>query len=319
MNLYLTHKCNRGCPFCFAKKVSQKASHDQTEILTIEDIEKLFSHFKELGTSVNHIGLLGGEPFLYPHLRELLHLFDQKGVAAKIFTSATNQLPEVLEEMDITQAIGKINFIVNVGTSDTYNERQFENLEHFLHHFAPLVSLSFTILDLSKSPDYLFDLIDKYQLNRDIRTGIALPILNGGNQYISLDHYKEAGKYFVSVATQAAERGITLSMDCGFIACMFTTQQIGKLLRLGTGVHFLCGTAMDIGPGLQAWNCFPLFQIGQVDAMQASDLNELERMLKEAVTRQLGTASGILNACAQCSSMQKNLCEGGCLSFKSVK
>ena len=93
-------------------------------------------------------------------------------------------------------------------------------------------------LDLSKSPDYLFDLIDKYQLNRDIRTGIALPILNGGNQYISLDHYKEAGKYFVSVATQAAERGITLSMDCGFIACMFTTQQIGKLLRLGTGSIF---------------------------------------------------------------------------------
>lgn len=319
MNLYLTHKCNRKCPFCFAKEVALKTDINYNEILSIEEIKRLLDRFKEIEISIKNIGLLGGEPFLYPHLEELLSLLSEKGITAKIFTSATNAMPSVLKDMSIKQATGKMNFVVNVGERNTYSEKQFYNLETFLHHFAPLSSLSFTIFDLSTSPTYLFNLIDEYQLNRNIRTGIALPILKGGNQYITLNSYQKAGTYFVSVAEQAAERSITLSMDCGFIACMFTKQQIGRLLRLGTEVHFSCGTAMDIGPKLQAWNCFPLFQLGQIDAMQAKDLNDLENILKTSTTRYLGTSNGILKECAQCSLMKRKLCDGGCLSFKSIK
>ena len=45
-NLYLTHKCKRGCPFCFARKVL-KAADDVNEILTLEEIETFLDHFKD--------------------------------------------------------------------------------------------------------------------------------------------------------------------------------------------------------------------------------------------------------------------------------
>ena len=296
MNLYLTHRCNRGCPFCFARKVLKEAGNDLDEIMSINEVRLLLDHFPEIETSVKNLGLLGGEPFLYPHLGKLLNLLSERGISSKIFTSATNEMPDELKAMSVEEAYGILNFVVNVGTRDTYTEEKIQRLYTFLRHFAPLVSLSFTIFDLTTDPTYLFELIDEYGLSRNIRTGIALPILYGGNQFISLNDYKKAGEYFVAVARKAAERGITLSMDCGFIACMFNDQQIGELLRLGTGVHFLCGAAMDIGPKLQAWNCFPLFQIGRVDALQAKNLADLESML-----------------------MRKGLCEGGCQSFKSIK
>lgn len=319
MNLYLTHRCNRGCPFCFARKVLQDAGNNLDEIMSISEVKTLLDHFPEIENSIRNIGLLGGEPFLYPYLDELLNLLSERGVSAKVFTSATNTMPDILKEMSIDNAVGKINFVVNVGTRDTYSEKQYQNLDVFLRHYAPLASLSFTIFNLQTNPTYLFDLIDGYGLCRNIRVGIALPILYGGNQYIALNDYKKAGSYLVDVAKQAAIRGITLSMDCGFIACMFTDQQIGELLRLGTGVHFLCGAAIDIGPRLEAWNCFPLFQTGRVDALRTDNLSKLEQMLKSATATHTGSSCGILPECTECRLMQRGLCEGGCLSFKSIQ
>ena len=74
MNLYLTHKCNRGCAFCFARKIVSEGGVDINEILTIEDVEKLLRHYQK---DLEVVGLLGGEPFLYPHLGELLKLLDK--------------------------------------------------------------------------------------------------------------------------------------------------------------------------------------------------------------------------------------------------
>ena len=42
-NLYLTHKCNRGCPFCFARDVL-KESGRLDEILTIDEITRFLDH-----------------------------------------------------------------------------------------------------------------------------------------------------------------------------------------------------------------------------------------------------------------------------------
>ena len=312
-NLYLTHKCRRGCPFCFARKVL-KAADDVNEVLTLEEIERFLTHYEgQLG----EIGLLGGEPFLYPQLMEVIQLLQKHHVHAKIFTSATDALPDGLQDFDVD--CGAVNFVVNVGDRSTYNDRQFANLERFFDKFHKVSVLSYTIFDLEKdNPEFLFDMIDRYQLLRNIRTGIALPIYKGGNQYIDLDDYQRAGEYFCQCAEQAGKRHITMAMDCGFQACMFTDAQIGRLFRLGSDFNFMCGAALDIGPGLQAWNGFPLFQLGRVDAMDACNLVELKDKLSAQLEKTLGCAPGVRPQCAVCELFKRHLCEGGCKSFKSI-
>ena len=312
-NLYLTHKCKRGCPFCFARKVL-KAADNVDVVLTLEEIETLLNHFKG---QFHDLGLLGGEPFQYPELIKVIELLRRNHIHAKIFTSATDPLPEGLEGLD--PSCGCLNFVVNVGDRSTYNERQFANLERFFDKFHSVSALSYTIFDLEKdNPEFLFDMIDHYHLVRNIRTGIALPIYKGGNRYIDLDDYRKAGEYFVKCCEQAALRRITMSMDCGFQACMFNDEQIGHLIKLGSGIGFMCGAALDIGPGLQAWNCFPLFQLGRVNALDASTIVELKDMLNAKLEETLGSRKGVRPGCATCELLPRNLCEGGCKSFKSV-
>lgn len=313
-NLYLTHKCRRGCPFCFARKVL-RAAEDKSEILTLEEIERFITHYEG---EFPELGLLGGEPFQYPYLVEAIELLRKHNIRIKIFTSATDPLPAGMEDLDISR--GDIIFVVNVGDRNTYNDEQYANLERFFDKFHSVSSLSYTIFDLENdNPEMLFDMIDKYGLVRGIRTGIALPIYKGGNQYIKLEDYKRAGEYLVKCAERAAKRHIAMGLDCGFQACMFTDEQIGRLLRCGTHLLFECGAALDVGPGLQAWNCFPLFQLGRVDAMDAKDLKELTCKLEKKLSETLGDAPGIFEECADCDTRKRGLCHGGCKSFSSIK
>lgn len=312
-NLYLTHHCNRGCPFCFARKVLAQRK-DRNEILTVEEITKLLDHYHN---SIHTIGLLGGEPFLYPHLAEVIQLLHERQILCKIFTSATNPMPKDVEAFPAT--MDYVNFVVNVGERATYKDDQFQNLERFFEKFHEVSALSFTIFDLNADPTFLFDMIDKYQLSRSIRTGIALPIYQGGNKYIMPDEYQKAGEYFIRCVDQAAARQITMNMDCGFQACMFNDEQRGHLLRQGTQMEFVCGAAIDIGPGLQAWNCFPLFQLGYVNALDADNEEDLTRLLHKQVAKEIGCEYGVRPECKNCELMEHGLCQGGCRSFKSIQ
>jgi sulfatase maturation enzyme AslB (radical SAM superfamily) len=313
-NLYLTHKCNRGCPFCFARKVLNESGGNVDELLTIDDIKTLLAHFPG---QFREIGLLGGEPFLYPYLGEALELLWQQHIVPKIFTSATNPLPASLRDIDV----GKhpLNFVVNIGTRDSYTDEKYQNLIDFFTKFHAVSSLSYTILDLDANPSFLFDIIDRFQLfSRSVRVGVALPIYKGGNQYVSKEDYQKLGKFFVTFAGMAHERNVILGMDCGFTACMFTPTEVGALQRSGVRFSFACGAAVDIGPGLKAWNCFPLFQLHKENVLESKNMRELIRKFDTNMHEYFNRRVGIFRECDDCKYLKRRACQGGCKSFKSI-
>jgi sulfatase maturation enzyme AslB (radical SAM superfamily) len=313
-NLYLTHKCNRGCPFCFARKVLKDGGGNVDELLTVEEIKTLLAHFSG---QFREIGLLGGEPFLYPYLGEVLELLWQQKIVPKIFTSATNPVPEKLNDLDITKQ--PVNFVVNTATRDTYSDEKYENLIAFFSKFHAVSSLSYTLFDLDADTTFLFDIIDRFQLlSRTIRVGVALPIYKGGNQYIDKKDYPELGKFFVTFAKMAYDRNVILGMDCGFVACMFTPTEVGALQRCGVRFSFTCGAAIDIGPRLQAWNCFPLFQLHSENVLESKSMDELIRKFNKTMDAYFNYQTGIFPQCGDCKYFKRRVCQGGCKSFKSV-
>ena len=314
-NLYLTHKCKRGCPFCFARKVLNEGSRNEEEILTVGEIETLLQQFQG---QFHELGLLGGEPFLYPHLGEVLELLWRHNILPKIFTSATDPLPDSLKNMDVTKH--PVNFIVNAGSRDSYTKEKYDNLTVFFEKFNVVSTLSYTILDLDSDPAFLFDIIDRFHLlTRSIRVGIALPIYKGGNQYIDRQDYRRAGKFFVEFAKAAYERNVILGMDCGFTACMFTPTEVGTLQRCGVRYSFTCGAAIDIGPGLEAWNCFPLFQLYREKVLDSKSINNLTRKFDTFMNKYFNGQVGIFDECTDCEYLKRRLCQGGCKSFKSIE
>lgn len=312
-NLFLTHRCTRGCSFCFARNVINKNDDKTNEILTIDEVRTVLSHFRG---QFPEIGLLGGEPFLYPYLYEVMDLLWQQNIIPKIFTSATNPVPEKIQEIDIRQH--PVNFVVNVGTRDSYSEKKYANLTRFFARFHAVSALSYTIFDLEDDPSFLFDIIDEFRLlRRFIRVGVALPIYMGGNRYIDKKEYREVGKFFVNFAEMAYKRHIKLGMDCGFVACMFTPLEIGALQRCGVRFPFNCGSAIDIGPGLKAWNCFPLFQLQSENVLESKNIGELTSKFKKKLADYFNK-TGIFPYCGDCKHYIRKVCDGGCKSFKSI-
>ncbi|MDR0430642.1 MAG: radical SAM protein [Tannerellaceae bacterium] len=312
-NLYLTHKCNRGCSFCFARKVLNDGKGHIDDLLSVDEIKQLLEHFPN---QFPEIGLLGGEPFLYPYLDKVLELLWQYRIIPKIFTSATNPIPVGLAGLDIAEK--PINFVVNIGTRDSYSEEKYANLLRFFSMFHTRSSLSYTIFDLKADTSFLFDIINQFQLARTIRVGVALPIYKGGNQYIKKEDYTTLGKYVVKFAENASKQNITLGLDCGFVACMFTTKEIGILQCCGVRASFCCGAALDIGPGLEAWNCFPLFQLHKEKALEAENMGELIKKFRVNMNSYFGGQPGIFEKCGACKHYMRKTCGGGCKSFKSV-
>ena len=313
-NLYLTHKCNRGCSFCFARKVLKDGAGDVNEILTINEIEQLLIHFSG---QLPELGLLGGEPFLYPHLGDALELLWQHNIIPKIFTSATNPLPEALKQIDTTKKI--VHFVVNIGTQDSYSDEQYKNLLCFFEKFHCQSSLSYTIFDLDADTAFLFDIIENFKLTmRNIRVGVALPIYKGGNQYIKKEDYRKLGKYFVNFAEKAATKRVILGMDCGFVACMFDKKEIGTLQRCGIQVAFCCDAAIDIGPGLNVWNCFPLFQLHKENVLESTNMKDLLKKFHHHMRDRFGGKTGIFEECKDCKHLRRRTCRGGCKSFNSI-
>ena len=313
-NLYLTHKCNRGCPFCFARKVLKEGGGNIDEILTIEEVKTLINQFPN---QFREFGILGGEPFLYPHLGELLELLWQNNIMPKIFTSATNPMPESIRNIDLLKI--PVSFIVNIGTRDTYSDEKYNNLVQFFSKFNIVSSLSYTILDLNADTTFLFDVIDQFKLlTRSIRVGVALPIYKGGNQYVAKEQYKQLADFFVEFAQKAYDRSVLLGMDCGFVACMFTPTQIGALQRCGVNFSFVCGAAIDIGAKLKAWNCFPLFQLHRENVLEAKNVGELIHKFNTKMNEYFNNQIGIFEECRDCKYFKRRVCEGGCKSFKSI-
>lgn len=90
-NIHLTGICNYSCEHCFARCLSHKC-------LTPAQWEPIVDHLKRIG--VTKINFAGGEPVLYPHLRELAAMIKSKGFTTSIVSNGSLMNEEWFNEMD---------------------------------------------------------------------------------------------------------------------------------------------------------------------------------------------------------------------------
>jgi molybdenum cofactor biosynthesis enzyme MoaA len=89
--LYLTHfitnKCNLGCRHCFYHKALNK----KIKIAGINEIENII---KSLKRPLRRLVITGGEPFLYPHLSQLVLAYQKINKPKRIFIDTNGYATE---------------------------------------------------------------------------------------------------------------------------------------------------------------------------------------------------------------------------------
>ena len=316
-NILLTEVCVRKCPYCFAKQYMDNKS-DSTAI-TIENLLYIIDFLERSG--IKNVSLLGGEPLLHTQIADIIDSLLSKGFVVSVFTSGIMPLGRFDAFVDSINAISKdkkksLSFIVNVNEPRFSLKSELEKVHSFLSSLNELCSLSFNIYRLDYDLQFLIDYILRFGLRRRVRFGIANPIPGIKNECLHPADFKKASRKLVDMLGHMNGLDITPNLDCGFPLCMFSDDDIGKLFRYTKNSLSLnkCGPALDIGPDLTCWSCFPLSNVNKVSLKDFGTYDDLYKYFDKIHQEYRKEIRGIYIECDSCRNYKDGICSGGCLA-----
>ncbi len=312
-NVLLTQKCVRSCPYCFAKKHMEDAPPD--DILTWENLIYIADFLQASGDQ--SISLLGGEPFLHPQIVDYILYLISRGLRVNIFTSGIMSdacFAKVVQNLANVHP-AQLSFVCNLNNPATTSFSELENIKRFLTTFSHLTVLSINIYRTDFDLDYAIQYINRYALNRHIRIGLAHPIPGKKNVYIPVEKLNVMASRFVSYIPVLEQFNIEAGFDCGVPMCIFDDESIGKMFKFNKGnVKFSCGPAIDIGPDMTVWSCFPLSNYEKKSLYEFKTMQEVYEFYSTFHKKARTEVGGIFEKCDTCIYRSRELCAGGCVA-----
>jgi len=312
-NLLLTEKCVRSCPYCFAGKHMSDSSSGK--MISWEDliyVVDLLEMAKE-----RSISLLGGEPTLHPQFLEFVIYLLERNFQVRVFTSGiiSNELLDTAFSVLHGIPADRFSFICNLNNPvQTHTPlAEVESVRRFLSALGSHTVASFNIYRIDFELDFLFQCVNEFGLRKDIRIGIAHPIVGKQNCYISPDDMDQIIDRLFSYVPVFERLRIRPSLDCGFPLCRFDDEQLGWLYRhTGGASRFGCGPIFDIGPDLTVWSCFPLSSFHKKTLYDFDSLHDVYRFYEHILKIVRVEAGGIYEECDECVFREDGICSGGC-------
>jgi sulfatase maturation enzyme AslB (radical SAM superfamily) len=92
--------CNLECTNCY---IESSPKNDKLTYITKENVLPYLEELKDLKTQVDTIGFTGGEPFLNPHMLEILETVCKFGLKSLVLTNGVNVIKRVSDKLLILQ------------------------------------------------------------------------------------------------------------------------------------------------------------------------------------------------------------------------
>lgn len=308
-NLTISAVCNQNCPYCFAADYLWQGEQPAQPFLDLNDFETSLAFLDRSG--VDQIRLLGGEPTLHPQFARIIELAGQTGKRLLVFSNGLMPEPALasLEALPIAACTVLINVNAPEEAGEVLHARRYATIRRLGKRVLP----GFNIYRPDFQLDFLLPIIAETGCQPSIRLGLAHPCLSGDNQYIRPHQYAAIGQKLVHFARRAADAGVSLEFDCGFVRCMFSDSDLSTLKALKADVGWRCNPILDVGINGQVIYCYPLAGLGSLPLTPESDASTLRQTF---ITRtQAYRQAGIFKECSSCSFKSSGECAGGCLAI----
>lgn len=308
-NLIITNDCPRSCTFCFAKsRLGSSSRGSFTKTMSLEKIEKIMDLLERSGEK--NLRLLGGEPTRHPQFEEIVDKAIQKGFVVHIFTNC--MMPKKTVDFLASLPDMAVTFLANVSKQPTDTEKQLEMVDYALSQLSHRIQVGMTLTSPDFEYEYLIEMIEKHKLKRNIRVGIAQPIVGEQNAYLHPKDYRAAGRSIVTMAKACEARNILIGFDCGMTLCMFSEEELGVIMKRSEGLRMVCNPIIDIGPDLDIWHCFPLSEVLNTNLEKFQTRNDIVQFYQRVAGPY--RAFGCKTECLSCKYMKRGQCNGGCLA-----
>ena len=323
MNIILARRCSNRCPYCFA--APDRGSPEGLAVRKAEDFMPVDAA-RSIALWLAHdappsLNLIGGEPFLNPHLIEIIANFRElcPKTHLKIFTGGLVDLGVIasLRRQDVS-------LLVNVNESRDYaSPRAFTHVIALIERAVSSgfeVGLGFNIWRLHFDAAFMPRLA--YRLGRDgFRWTVANPNLGIASSVVPPSDFRVLSKRCTQMLQFATELGLSPNLDCPLPVCFFDDEDLAWIARFHPNVVAnlgSCAGAIDITPELEAMRCFSVSSLPRTPISAHSSLASLRKWLVQAQERNLLASPGIFEECAQCTHFKAARCQGGCLGWHSA-
>lgn len=190
--LQITERCNLHCKHCFVSSVCNGSDMELDLILN-----KIIPDFVK--NNISKVTLTGGEPFLYPHLIEVVEAFRNNEMSVCICTNASLVTPDFINRI---KEFGGVHFNVSLDGFSNYSHGKFrgndsaELFNHILNNIKLLGSANM-LNGILVTPN-IYASIEEYK-------EICQFAKNNGAKYVLFNPLSEFGRGEKSVSLSYTE------------------------------------------------------------------------------------------------------------------
>jgi len=314
MNLILTDKCTNSCPYCFAANEMSKTK--KKNILDKENIDS-FTEFITNSTDKLSLNIIGGEPFIYPHLEYLIDkLFSIQQVTHLVLF--TGGVVDKKCFKNIVKYRSKISLLFNLNEKKSYlnpkhHEIVIKNIEESIDNGIK-TSIGFNIYRTDFNGKEIIKYCNEFGIN-DLRFAVANSIYNEKPFYVvSPEEYSLLSPKVFEFLKLCYTTGIKAHLDCTLPFCFFTDKQMGELAKMHPQIierFGKCGVPIDINYDLTIFRCFPFSSYFNKKLSDFKSFDEITEFYQNNIDKTLNTPY-TFEKCKCCN--YKLRCNGGCLS-----
>lgn len=314
-NIILTEYCNLQCSYCFASKMIEEKT-DDTKNISLEQLDIILKWLLPSSTSLERIGLIGGEPTLHPQFKEILgkiNSFNEfTNTPSIVFTNGINLsefLPVIGPNMSILINVNKL-------TGKPLNKLNsvLDEINYLNWFKIDKVILGCNLYQDENTYSYFWDIIDKYPDISKIRMSITAP----NNKELRANkelYYTKMKPILLRFLEETKKRKIKIDYDCNQIPlCLLNDEEQNLINQLGEFNNF-CDPVIDITPDFKATCCFGVYNT-PIQCNNFNNIEELFRYFKNQMV--IRTINNNTSMCKDCKKLQLAQCQGGCLSFSNI-
>ncbi|MBP1649087.1 MAG: hypothetical protein H6Q30_2532 [Bacteroidetes bacterium] len=309
----LTAKCVNSCEWCFARaKMAEYRSRGISE-LGLSEFASVVDFYVSSGAG--NMILLGGEPLLHSRFTDVLEMLRSRGFSVSV--STTGICAKRLVDRIAAVRFPALTFLLNSTSYFHYSPAKRRRVDYFVQHIGHPVVLGYTITERDLDQGNPFAVVDriglimKFSLFSHLQFQIAVPGKDN-SLYIPMNRYPELMDLLQSWFRILRQNKVSYGVDChSFPRCAMRAQaEDGELFRSTCDCFMI-----DIGPGPEAWPCFPLSDHA-VALDHFRSLDEVRSYFHRKINH---TTPKYENGCAGCGERKKGACDGGCRGFQNLR
>lgn len=320
-NIMINEICNLRCPYCFADEFVNKNPKE----MSMKDFDAALNFALSSGYD-ERIGLIGGEPTLHSHFKEILIklINDNRVKNVTIFTNGV-KINEYLNEISHP----KIHLLINCNSPENMGTKAYEtmvtNIKEMIsnRYYKEKITLGINMYKPDFDYEYILELLKQFDL-KSVRTSISVP---NDLTYLAnpLNYFNIMKPHVLEFFSKLKEANIIPFFDCNAMpVCIWSEDERNRILqgfpevRNKTNIfntYVSCRPIIDILPDLTIIRCFGLSEHTKKKISNFKNIEEARNYYARTIDS-FACNSCHSKECISCYERETGKCNGGCLCFK---